>query len=313
MTRVRNEGLDRLAAQLEPGGRLVRRRRLRGGISARMDVLDIERADGTRTKVTLRRYLPDASDHKHDIALEHRILRFLETTDVPVAKPLWLDAEGDLLGAPAMALAHLPGEPLYTPRDVSSWADGLADALVQIHAITPRTYDLSWLGTTLRDSMRAEIERRAAQAAGRSALAREVHVALDRGYRRVTWIEPSFIHDDYWPGNTIWHRERLMGVIDWSEAEVGDPRMDVAQCRVDIAISLGLAAADAFLASYQSRLATPLPDLWFFDLLRGLRALLYYHLWVDGYQDAGLTQITRPLALGRLRRFVRRALAEAPA
>lgn len=62
---------SRLVQQLEPGGRLVRARRLRGGIGARMDALDIECKDGTRRKVTLRRFTRQNSGSQPErVALE---------------------------------------------------------------------------------------------------------------------------------------------------------------------------------------------------------------------------------------------------
>jgi Ser/Thr protein kinase RdoA (MazF antagonist) len=38
------------------------------------------------------------------------------------------------------------------------------------------------------------------------------------------------IHRDYHPGNTFWSRDRLTGVVDWTQASWGDPRADVGTC-----------------------------------------------------------------------------------
>ncbi|MCH7579513.1 MAG: phosphotransferase, partial [Chloroflexi bacterium] len=136
--------LARLAEELVPGSRVIRTRRLRGGIGARMHVLDIEQANGTRLKVSLRRFTRDHRFSKADhVAHEYRILQFVEEAGIPAPRPLLLDAEGRLFGMPAMVLTYLPGRPLYKPRDVKSWVDQLADSLLKLHALTNAQVDLS--------------------------------------------------------------------------------------------------------------------------------------------------------------------------
>jgi aminoglycoside phosphotransferase (APT) family kinase protein len=298
-----------LVERLAPGGRLVRTRRLRGGVGARMHVLDIERADGTRFKASLRRFV---RHHRYStpehVAHEYRILQLVEEVSIPAPRPLLLDAQGRLFGVPAMVLTYLPGAPVYLPRNVTSWAQELARALLAVHAVTPERFDLSWLSVHLRDGMREEIARRAEPAREGGRLAREVHAVLEAEIDRISWPEPTFVHDDFWPGNTVWRFGRLLGVIDWTSAEVGDPRADVSQCRIDLAFILGLDAADAFLEAYQAGAPQPLPDIWYFDLFRGLRALLSYEHYLPGYHDAGLTHVTPPVARERIEAVLRRAL-----
>lgn len=306
--RTKPGDLARLVDELAPGGRLVRARRLRGGLGARMHVLDIERADGARFKVSLRRL-----DRVHRFATpehvthEYRILQLVEEAGVPAPRPLLLDAEGRFFGVPAIVLTYLPGAPLYAPRDVTSWAEQLAQALLSVHSLKADDLDLSWLLLYDREAMRKEIGRREEEAQGQS-LAREVLAVLKAEIDRVKWVEPAFVHDDFWPGNTVWRYGRLLGVIDWTSAELGDPRADVSQCRADIALSLGGDEADVFLNAYQTRAAQPLPDVWYFDLFRGLRMLIYYERWLEGYHDAGLTYLTSSLAHDRVEAFLYAAL-----
>ncbi len=118
----------------------------------------------------------------------------------------------------------------------------------------------------------------------------------------------EFIRAFFGPGNTVWRSGRLVGVIDWTSAELGDSRTDVSQCRIDLALSLGLDAADTFLDAYQAQAPRRLPDIWYFDLFRGLRALISYKHWLKGYHDAGLTQITSTLAHDRIEAFLWQAL-----
>ncbi len=305
-------GLARLIDRVSPGGRLIRNRRLRGGLGARMDVLDIEDADGARRKVSLRRFVRDhpTSAPEH-VAHEFEILRLVESTGIAAPRPLLLDSQGEFFGVPAMVLTYLPGRPLYNPADEQVWAGDLARALLSVHAVTPERADLSKLGVHLKEGMREQLRRRAEAVRVRGALAREVHAVLTQHLNRIEWAEPCLVHDDYWPGNTVWYRGRLAGIIDWTFAEVGDPRTDVAQCRVDVVMSHSSRLADAFLKAYQSLAPRPLGDIWYFDLFRGLGGLLWYQRWLEGYHDAGLTHLTASVARRRLDAFLRKALAQA--
>jgi aminoglycoside phosphotransferase (APT) family kinase protein len=276
-----------------------------------MHVVDIERADGTRLKVSLRRFTRDnRSSQPEHVAHEYRVLQLVEQTGIAAPRPLLLDAEGRLFGVPAMVLEYLPGAPLYHPRHRASWTNELARALLTVHAVTPRLFDLSWLSAHLRDGIRDEITRRGEKSRAAGQLAMEVHAALEEDIERVDWPEATFVHDDFWPGNTVWLRERLTGIIDWTHAEVGDPRTDVAQCRIDLALIHDLDVADRFLDAYQAVAPQSLPQVWFFDLFRGLRALLSYEHWLEGYHDAGLTYVTAPYFRNRIESFLRKALKE---
>jgi aminoglycoside phosphotransferase (APT) family kinase protein len=276
-----------------------------------MHVLDIEQADGTRTKVSLRRFMRDhrfgAPEH---VAHEYRTLQLVEEAGVPAPRPLLLDAEGRLFGVPAIAMTYLPGGPIHEPRSLQPWAEEVAAILLRVHAVTPRTHDLSWLGVHLRDGMREENAGHATAARAAGALGRDVHAALEAGLDRIGWPAATLVHDDYWPGNVIFRSGRAVGVVDWSNAEVGDPRADVSECRIGLALWPGGEAPDAFLAAYQARAPRPLSDVWYFDLFRGLRALLYHEKWLPGVHDAGITALTPTLARQRIEAFLRRALAE---
>ena len=273
-----------------------------------MHVLDIERANGTRRKVSLRRF---ERDHRYStpdhVAHEYRILQLVEEAGIPAPRPVLLDAPGRLFGVPAMVLTYLQGRPLYMPKNVASWADQLAAQLIKIHSTADMQIDLSWLSLFDRERMRNEIGRREEAAQG-EPLTREVQAVLKAEIGRIRWPEPTFVHGDFWPGNTVWRYGQLVGVIDWTNAELGDPRVDVSQCRTDIAFSLSQGEADAFLEAYQTQAVQALRDVWYFDLFRGLGALLHYESWLEGYHDAGLTNITSSLARSRIEIFLRAAL-----
>jgi len=68
--------------------------------------------------------------------------------------------------------------------------------------------------------------------------------------------------------------------------------------------------ADSFREDYELLAGGPLEDLWYFDLFRGIGAILQYERWLEGYHDMGLRHL-KPAEVGaRLRAFLRRALDE---
>src|SRR5947209_1571168 len=98
-------GFAGLVDALSPGGRLLRSRRLRGGLGARMHVLTIEDDGGTRRNVVLRRYRPEwQRGRAADAAYEFRLLGLLEEAGIAAPRPLLLDAEGRHFGVPALVL-----------------------------------------------------------------------------------------------------------------------------------------------------------------------------------------------------------------
>jgi aminoglycoside phosphotransferase (APT) family kinase protein len=131
---------------------------------------------------------------------------------------------------------------------------------------------------------------------------------LESDLDRINFSTPTLVHDDFWPGNTIWYRGRLQGIIDWTTAEVGDARADIAQCRIDLTISIGIEVADAFREAYERWAGRSLADLWHFDLFRGVKALAQYEQWLEGYHDLGLLHLLPAEVGARLRGFLSRAL-----
>jgi aminoglycoside phosphotransferase (APT) family kinase protein len=207
-------------------------------------------------------------------------------------------------------MSHLPGRPLFPTKNLAKWTEGLARVLCTLLAVTQDRFDLSWLGVRLRDGMRATIEEWREQAQT-DPLAAEMHAVLEAELERIDFSAPTLVHDDFWSGNTVANRGRIVGIIDWTTAEVGDPRTDVSECRIDLVLSHGIEVADAFRADYERLAGRPLDDLWYFDLFRGFHALLEYEHWLEGYHDMGLVHL-KPAEVGaRLRAFLRRALDDA--
>ena len=110
------------------------------------------------------------------------------------------------------------------------------------------------------------------------------------------------LHGDFWPGNTVWYRERLSGVIDWEMAHRGDPARDVATCRGDLAILFGRAAADDFTRRYEAARGAPVHGLAFWNLYTVRGAMRYMDEWAVGYRALDRPDLDGPAARGSTRR-----------
>jgi aminoglycoside phosphotransferase (APT) family kinase protein len=272
----------------------------------------IESASGGRSNVVVRVYLPREALDAERARREFRVIELAQAVGVPSPRPLFLDAFGDYFGTPAIVLSYLPGRPMHQPRDLAVWCRDLVDAMLSIHAVKPDDHDLSWLPRNGRDEIAAELEAlRDEVGRYRDSLAREAMAVLEATIDRVDWPPLSLIHEDFWPGNTVWYRGRLSGVIDWANAKLGDPRVDLSQCCIDALLVNGFEACNFLQETYVERSPAATCDLWFIDMFQGLKALLYHEIWLIGYRDAGLVQVTPELALGRIREFLRRALEAA--
>jgi len=286
--------------------------RLRGGISAQVHAVHFSLPGGERGKFVVRREKPGDFDPLA-FAREFQLLGMLERAGVPAPRPILFDGDGAYFGTPAIVISFA-GRPLMVPPKLQPWIDDLALALARVHSVTPAQFDLSFLPNLAPDGIRDAVLREPGAKLAGDPLAEEIAAALRDRVSKVTWVAPTLVHGDYWSGNTVWSRNRLSGVIDWSDAMVNDPRLDVAECRMDLATAYGLEAADSFLAEVQARRPIgELPDMPFFDLFRGMRALRNYESWLPGYHDFGThLDLTTQLMRKRLETILRRALDSAP-
>lgn len=228
------------------------------------------------------------------------VLELLAPTDVPAPGPVLLDVEGRYFGTPAMVIEH-SGSPLMEPRNEASWLRQMAEAISLVHRVTPENADLGFLSEPLP-------RHPATEAREPDPLIDEAKALLREFEHRIDPLPPTLVDDDYWPGNTTWKRQRMTAIIDWDGAIVGDPRTDIAQCRMDLTLIKGPDAAAQFLRAYESLAGAPLADLWYFDLVCALDAFEWHRAWLRGYLDIGITGVTPETMEAGVRGFIAGAL-----
>ena len=120
----------------------------------------------------------------------------------------------------------------------------MARFLVRLHSLDPLSLQLADF-EPIEDPCTAVIPYLPSTEAGRHAKSVLASGAFEQGHdRRV------LLHGDYWPGNVIWQDGRLVAVIDWEDAGLGDPLADLATARAELLCHHGDDAMDQFTDRY---------------------------------------------------------------
>jgi aminoglycoside phosphotransferase (APT) family kinase protein len=217
---------------------------LRGGTSSAVHLLRVAARSGNEQKVVLRRYVrPEVNDEEPGIAeREARTLELVKDISVPTPCLLGVDPSGKEAGVPAVLMSHLEGRVDWWPDDVARWVSLLADLLPPIHtAVLPDRRTVPEF-TPYKQTSYVPPDWAATPAVWERAF--EVFHGPRPGGERV------FIQRDFHPGNVLWNKGAVSGVVDWQAACIGPPSIDVGHCRVNL-FSFGLNVADDFKMAWE--------------------------------------------------------------
>ena len=138
--------LGQLVRKLEPQGKLVRAWELKGGVSAQVTALEVERPGGLIRKLVVRRHGPaDLGQNPNIAADEFRLLQILQPAGLPVPRPYYLDQSGEIFPTPYVVLEYLEGEPDFAPSDLPGCLRQMVGLLFRIHSVDPSRFELSFL------------------------------------------------------------------------------------------------------------------------------------------------------------------------
>ena len=174
----------------------------------------------------------------HDMDREYRVLGALHPTDVPVPRP-HISAGPEVIGAPFYVMDFTDGAVLRERRQLEplggAAAEQLAEALMEVLARLHRT-DATAVG--LGDLGRPEgylhrqLRRWARQLAASHSrdLPGLVRLGERLGERLPESGAAAIVHGDYRLDNVVVDRGdgRVLGVLDWEMATLGDPLTDLA-------------------------------------------------------------------------------------
>ncbi len=234
--------------QHHTGSAVVQSTRLAGASSAAIHRLRLD--DGRR--VVLRRYVwrefieaePEAPQR------EAELLRFGHRNGLRVPEVLAADSSGGEVGdgVPVLLMTLLAGQP-RADADPSR----LAEAAAQIHEV-----DATELGHQYFPWYEEEMTTPPIRTQ-QPALWEQ---AIDLWRRAVPAHEAVLIHRDFHPGNVLWSRGTMTGLVDWANGCRGPAGCDVATCHSNLVDWAGPAAADAFVSAYEAITGQALHPFW---------------------------------------------------
>jgi aminoglycoside phosphotransferase (APT) family kinase protein len=256
--------------KIDPQSKLLRTWELKGGVSARVTALEIERPGGQTQKMIVRQHGEVDLKHNPRVAAdEFELLRLLQSVGLAAPVPYHLDQSGEIFSTPYVVIEYIEGKPEFAPSHLPDLILQLATHLSRIHQVDCSNLDMSFLPE--QEKIYAEkLSERPAQ----------VDESLDEGHIREAlesaWPLPQrntsvLLHGDFWPGNLLWRDGQLVAVIDWEDAQLGDPLADVANSRLEILWAFGLDAMHSFTQQYQSMTTIDFTHLPYWDLCAALR------------------------------------------
>jgi aminoglycoside phosphotransferase (APT) family kinase protein len=191
---------------------------------------------------------------------------------VPVAPILYRGIIGDTPGA---VIGRMPGATGWTPQSTTMVVQ-LAETLARLHRATIDDADRAHLPDC---TFAALLSRLAAWVDEIEAdqLRRELN---EIGARLAHLVErpACLVHGDCHPGNILMDGETVTAVIDWEEAALGDPHIDV--CWLEHAIRRhDDTLADQFRRAYEERAGYTLGDLQIWSEFLEVRYQIV-HAWI---------------------------------
>jgi len=176
----------------------------------------------------------------HDMGREHRLLRALARTDVPAPRPVAYCADPEVIGAPFLLMEfiadgvsltdRLPPAYAGAPDAVGELGRGMVRALATLHRVDWRAAGLEGFGRPQGflarqvGRWRAQLDRYRVRPL---PLFEEIAAWLERN--RPEEQPPTLMHGDFHLDNCLFsaHEPRLLAIIDWEMATVGDPLLDL--------------------------------------------------------------------------------------
>lgn len=197
-------------------------------------------ADDAHRWVLRRPPLGHVLNTAHDMSREYRILTALAGSGVPVPQTIAQCDESGVLGAPFYLMEYVEGVVYRTDEqlaalpavDACRLADALVDTLVALHASDPSAIGLTDFGRPDGYLVR-QIRRWGRQL--EASHFRAVPGFRELGERLAASVPaqapPAVVHGDYRLDNVIVDAcdpGRVLAVLDWEMATLGDPLADLA-------------------------------------------------------------------------------------
>src|SRR5205809_8139583 len=102
---------ERVVQKMDPHSKLLRTWELKGGVSAQVTALEIERPDGQTKKMIVRRHGDvDLKQNPQIAADEFKLLQILQSVGLATPRPYYLDLSGDIFPNPYVVIEYIEGK-----------------------------------------------------------------------------------------------------------------------------------------------------------------------------------------------------------
>jgi aminoglycoside phosphotransferase (APT) family kinase protein len=286
------EKFEQVIRKFYPQCNFLRTGQLKGGVSAQMTVLEVALPDGQKIKMIVRQHGEvDRQHNPHIAADEFKLLRGLRAAGLPVPTPYHLDLSGEIFSTPYLVAEYVEGMPEFSPAYLADFILQAATTLTRIHRVDYSCGDFAFLPEAAERAAKKLSDRT-------SAIALAPDDDRIRETLQAVWplphVNPSgLLHGDYWPGNLLWEDGQLAAVIDWEDAALGDPLIDLANTRLEILWAFGIEAMQDFTHHYQSiMMATNFAHLPYWDLYAAWGCTSKISEWAAGWPEFGRDDVT---------------------
>jgi len=269
---------EQLVQKIDPQSKLLRAWELKGGVSAQVTALEIERPSGQTKKMIVRRHgAVDLQQNPQIAADEFKLLQITQSAGLATPAPYFVDQSGDIFPDPYVVIEYIEGNTEFALDYAADFIPQFATHLARIHTVDCSHVDLSFLPK--QEQRYAKKIRERPQNLDESIGEGRIRDVLESAGRLSQHNPSVLLHGDFWPGNLLWKDGRIVAVIDWEDAALGDPLADVANSRLEILWAFGIDTMDIFTQHYQSITTIDFTNLPIWDLFAALRPAFKIAEW----------------------------------
>ncbi len=246
----------------------------------------VELANAPYSEVALRMQRESGIFQPYDVAREGRVIRALAGTAVPVPQVVGIEPGSAPLGAPFIVLEWIDA-PHMGAAGIEADFGAFTRMVATIHNVDWRDETFAILGrpATAATATATEVATIAARidafgvrepllARGQAAL--ESHIPDDG--------DLALCQGDINVFNFLFRERKVVAVVDWEQARIGDPRSDVGQL---VALShlkgapFGQAEAMPFARAYAAASGRSLSGLGYFRALWAWQLAFIHRAWIQ--------------------------------
>jgi aminoglycoside phosphotransferase (APT) family kinase protein len=236
--------------------------------------------------------------HQGDVAIhratrEHDALRRLREGGYPVPRVHALATDDSPLDKPFLLMERVPGVPMWGPLFRGTDPDRQDRLLTTFCQLMLDLHRLDW---------RPLVDDPSAYEGGDPYFLIDRELGRFDGYRRgieqlgfgplLGWLlarretvpctRPGVVHWDLHPNNVLIAPDGSAVVLDWTQADVSDPRVDLGWTLILIGSEVGREWRDRILARYEELAGQPVEEIGYFEALGCFKRLLVFATVMHG-------------------------------